>query len=417
MVRRRLAAAGAAAGDALATTASAVEDLHRAIAGRAFGATPVSAPVRVVHDGVAGLTYSAVRLGLRAAGRVVGVALAVSPLAADPRLASPGAEAVQGALSGAFGDHLERRHPALAVPMAVRQEGSDVACTPGALAAAFPTASPRLAVFLHGLCETETAWGRAALDDGSPGTYGDHLHRRLGHSPVFVRFNSGLHISDNGSRLAALLDALVAAWPAPVEELALIGHSVGGLVIRSACAAGEREGRAWVPRVRHCVYLGTPHDGAPLEQATHVVSGGLRRLGETRPLARLLATRSAGVKDLRFAYLREEDWSGQDPDAGGLVDTGADLPLLAGARHHAVAATLGERPAAPVSRLLGDLLVLPGSALGQGRRGRSLPIEAASRLHIGGVTHFHLLDHAAIREQLHRWLDGPDGSAEVSHPR
>lgn len=411
--RRQLAAAGAAAGDVVATATAAIEELHRSIAGRAFAATPASAPVRAVHDRIAGLTYGSVRLAGRAAGRAAGLAIALSPAATAAALDGPVAGAIQGALSGAFGDRLESAHPALAVPMSVRVAGEDIPCTAPALRSAFPLASARVAVFLHGLCETEVSWGRPALDDDSPGTYGDRLHRHLGHTPVFVRYNSGLHISDNGRRLTALLGALVEAWPVAVEELALIGHSMGGLLMRSACDVGRTDGAPWVPLVRHCVYLGVPHDGAPLERGAHLVACTLRTLGETRPLARLLEARSAGVKDLRFSYLREEDWRGQDQDTAGLIDTGSDLPLLSGARHHVVAATLGRQPTSLLSRLLGDLLVYHGSAHGRGRRGAALEVEERSRLDVGGITHFHLLDHPAIYEQLHEWLLGPRRGDEV----
>ena len=45
----------------------------------------------------------------------------------------------------------------------------------------------------------------------------------------------------------------------------------------------SQDGAAWVPHVRHVVSLGTPHMGAPLEQAAHVASAALRALPETRP--------------------------------------------------------------------------------------------------------------------------------------
>jgi pimeloyl-ACP methyl ester carboxylesterase len=158
--------------------------------------------------------------------------------------------------------------------------------------------------------ETERAWRL-----GGPPTYGQRLQRELGATPVEVRYNSGLHISENGRLLGRELDALVAAWPVEVEQIALIGHSMGGLVARSACFQADEEDAKWVRHVRHLVSLGTPHMGAPLEQIVHYASATFHTLPETRPIARFLRRRSAGIRDLRQGSLVDEDWRGGDPDA------------------------------------------------------------------------------------------------------
>ena len=399
-----LRALGGALGDAVAEGAARVEEMHRAIAGRTFAAVgPGASPVRAAHDGISAAVYAGVRGGAWVAGRAAGAVAALTPLAETDWLERPAVAFLEGAIGGALGDHVEAHHPALAPRMAVRLAGRDVALDPGSLAGAFSRAQPRVAVFLHGLCETEAGWGRPALDDDSPGTYGDRLCRHLGHSPVFLRYNSGLHISENGRRLATLLGRLVAGWPVEVEELVLIGHSMGGLVMRSACADGERRGLDWVGRVRHCVYLGTPHDGAPLERAASVAAWTLRRLPETGALATAVERRSAGIRDLGHAYLREEDWSGHDPERPW-VDAGTHLPLLTSARHHAIAATVGATPEHLSSRLVGDTLVLHPSAQGQGRRGVPLELAEEDRHHLGGLHHFALLDHPLVYERLRSWL-------------
>src|SRR4029079_17702299 len=140
---------------------------------------------------------------------------------------------------------------------------------------------PRVVVFLHGLFETEYAWGR--------NSYGARLQRDLGVTPVYVRFNTGRHISENGRALAELLDALVADWPVEGEQIALVGHSLGGLVARSAC----HHGGDWTPLVRHTVSLGSPHTGAPLESGVPYAATALGVVGQTRPVARFLPPHSA----------------------------------------------------------------------------------------------------------------------------
>src|SRR4051794_40009151 len=163
--------------------------------------------------------------------------------------------------------------------------------------------TPDIAVFLHGLGETEYAWGRP--------NYGERLSEDLGYTPVFIRFNTGRHISENGASLAALLDDLVAEWPVEVRRIALIGHSMGGLVARSACHRGGE----WCRHVKVTVSLGTPHAGAPLEQAVHMMSAALHAAPETRAFARFLRRRSAGIRDLRWGSLVDEDWRDIDPEA------------------------------------------------------------------------------------------------------
>jgi pimeloyl-ACP methyl ester carboxylesterase len=252
-------------------------------------------------------------------------------------------------------------------------------------------ATPQIAVFVHGLGETEHAWG-------SP-SYGDRLQRDLGLTPVFVRFNSGRRISENGASLAALLDELVDGWPVAVERIVIVGHSMGGLVARSAC----HDGGDWTPLVSHVISLGTPHMGAPLEQAVHAMSAALHLAPETRPFARLLRRRSAGIRDLRRGSLVDEDWLGQDPDALR-AKASKEVPLLEGATHCFVAATVTRSAKHPLGRLLGDALVLAPSASGRSRTRR---LAFDDGLSLGRTHHLALLNHPEVYEQLRAWLEAP----------
>ncbi|MBI5105889.1 MAG: alpha/beta fold hydrolase [Solirubrobacterales bacterium] len=373
--------------------------VHRAIASRVFRYVgPQSTPARMVHDAVSGAVYGGLHGGARAAGAAADLALRhreLVPLSTTRRGA-----AVLAALQGLRGDALEAQGSPLAQPMAVRVDGAVVEPTPDALAAAFPDASGRLVVFLHGLMETEHSWGL-----GSREPYGARLARDLGCTPVYVRFNSGRHISENGRSLAELLDALVAAWPVEVGEIALVGHSMGGLVARSAAHQAQAEGLAWVENVRHVVSLGSPHLGAPLEQAVHYASAALHKLPETRPFGGFLRRRSSGIRDLRQGSLVDDDWRDRDPDALR-AEACQEVPLLEGATHCFVSATVTRSPRHPVGRVVGDLLVLEGSATGRSRR-RTIPFEAEHGHHLGGVNHFTLLNHPEVYDKLRGWLATP----------
>jgi hypothetical protein len=285
MRKTDIEAVGDLAGELLAAGGTLVRDMHEGIASRPFGVLgAAAAPVRVVHDGIARQLYGSVRGALRGASRGGARIVAAHADPDAPALASgPRGSAALAALNGVYGNHLAARGSDLALGMDVRRDGADVAVTPAALAAAFPDASSRIVVFVHGLCETDDAWRLVPLRGGvARPTYGDRLRAELGFTPVYLRYNTGLRISENGRALARLLDDLTAAWPAGVEEVVLVGHSMGGLVARSACHYGESDGRRWTGVVRHLFCLGTPHLGADLEKGANVLGWALGRLPETR---------------------------------------------------------------------------------------------------------------------------------------
>jgi pimeloyl-ACP methyl ester carboxylesterase len=387
------------AGHGLAGATRRLQEVHQAIADRSF--RPGTSPVRTVHDAVSGAIYGAVR----GAGRAAGAAAArrAATREGDARLLSrsPRGAFVQSALNGLLGDRLAAEDSALAVEMAVRVDHRDLPLEPAAVADAYPDASDRIVVFTHGLGENEDAWRFQAASRG--GTYATRLQREVGCSCVFVRCNTGLHISANGRRLADLLAALVDSWPVPVRRIDLVGHSMGGLIGRAACHVASERGDGWLDAMEATVTLGTPHHGAPLEQATNVGGWLLRRAPESTPFARILELRSVGIKDLRFGAICDADWADCDPDAL-LDDRRTEVPLHDGARHYAVAATLTRSDRHPVARVLGDSLVLANSAHGIGRGGRRTGFSDEAVAHLGGADHLALLNHPEVEERLVEWL-------------
>jgi pimeloyl-ACP methyl ester carboxylesterase len=227
-------------------------------------------------------------------------------------------------------------------------------------------------------------------------------------TPVYLRYNSGLRISENGRALADLLDEVVAGWPVPVQEVVLIGHSMGGLVARSGAHQAELERKVWPTLVKQIVSLGTPHMGAPLEQAVHYASAGLDKLPETRPFSRFLRRRSGGIRDLRQGSLVDRDWRDRDPDVLR-AEACEEVPLLSGATHCFVTATITRSPRHPLGRLIGDYLVLQPSGSGRSRT-RRLAFDEEYGHHVGGANHFALLNHPAVYDKLRAWLAASSGS-------
>jgi triacylglycerol esterase/lipase EstA (alpha/beta hydrolase family) len=342
----------------LASAPQGIKGFHMAIAKRAFdGVGPAAMPVKVAHDAISGAVYGGLSHATRIGGRALEGAIGrrYTQLVSD----SPRGAALIAIINGLVGDTLENDQNELAKPMTLNITGA--------------ARTPRVAIFLHGLMETEFSWGR-------PPNYGSRLAREFGWTPVYVRYNTGLRISQNGRSLADLLERTVADWPVEVDEVALIGHSMGGLVCRSAAYRAVEENMDWVKNVSHVVSLGTPHRGAPLEEIVHVGSAALNALPETRGIARFLRRRSGGIRDLRRGSLVDEDWQGRDPDALRAVAC-QEIPLLEGARHCFVSAT-------------GDLLVL-------GRSAAPWRDEEACVVKGG---HFALLNHPQVYERLRGWL-------------
>jgi pimeloyl-ACP methyl ester carboxylesterase len=380
----------------------ALHSIHGSIASRAFGYTgPGGAPVQWAHDRVAGAVYGGLAGSVRVIGRVADGALACRPhLVTRAVSTTPRGAALVAAINGLIGDTLEERRSPLTQPMALREHGEPVQITRDGVRSAYPGARPRIAVFLHGLMETEFSWRWGSAKTGE--SYGTLLERELGFTPVYVRYNSGRHISDNGRSLADLLEQTVAAWPVPVTEVALIGHSMGGLVARSGAHQADSDRYVWPTLVKQIVSLGTPHMGAPLEQLVHYASAGLAVVPETRPVSRFLRRRSGGIRDLRQGSLVDDDWRDCDPDALRAAAC-AEVPLLKGATHCFVTATITRSPKHPLGRLIGDYLVLQPSGSGRSRT-RRLAFEEEYGHHVGGANHFALLNHPAVYGKLREWL-------------
>ena len=365
----------------LGGAARGLGDTHLAVADRVFRFVGAPGkPVKLAHDAISRGVYA----GINGAALVAGHGAALATRNAGPVSHTPAGARLVGILNGLIGDTLEREYSPLAVEMSVARCG---------------VRTPRLVVFLHGLMETENSWRLG----GRP-TYGERLEEELGCTAVFLRYNTGRRISENGRSLCELMTELVDEWPVPVEEIALVGHSMGGLVARSACHRAALDEREWVTKVRHVVSLGSPHMGAPLEQAVHVAAHGLSRLPETQPIGRFLRRRSGGIRDLRQGSLVDEDWRDRDPEDLRAVAC-EEVPLLEGATHCFVSATITRSPRHPLGRLLGDMLVLSDSASGRSRT-RRLGFRDEDGLVLGGAHHFALLNHPKVYAQLRRWLAG-----------
>lgn len=306
---------------------------------------------------------------------------------------------MKAALNGAIGDHLEATGNPLATTMSLMTPHDSLTLDREALAALLPEASSNLVILVHGLSLSELGWNR----NGAP-SIGERLQDELGYTPLYLRYNSGRHISTNGQELAQLLEQLCELWPVPLESVSLIGHSMGGLVIRSCCWYAQQKEYSWLPQLKKVVCLGTPHHGSAVAKAGHAFDLLMQKTPYTEPLA-IGRGRSAGIKDLRHGNLLDEDWQSHDPDQPH-PDTRQVVPLLEDVDYYFAAATLGRHQDDQLGHLLGDLLVRLDSAVGSHPNDlRKLFIKPENCAVFHEKNHFDLLNDEQVHQKIIGWFN------------
>ncbi len=366
--------------DATVGITDLVEKMHHTIQ---LGHLPVGASRADVTRGLTGLIYRSIRGTTRIVGR--GLDMGLSPVAAVlPEGESTAArDAWVSAINGVYGDHLVRTENPLAIDMSFRHDGARV--DPQRPAEMLAGVTGRLLVIVHGLCLNDQHWTRDG-DNRIEAVAAEH-----GYTPVYLRYNSGRSIATNGREFADLLETLLCHWPQPVQEVAIVGHSMGGLVGRSAVHHGHAARHEWPRSLRRLVFLGTPHHGAPLERGGHRLDYIMELSPYVAPFARLGKSRSAGITDLRYGTITDDEQE--------------FVPLPQAVECYALAATLGKRRGRVAERLVGDGLVPLDSALGRHRdaaRTLALPEE---RQWVGyEMGHLELLGRPEVYAQLRKWL-------------
>lgn len=352
----------------------AVEQLSQIVEGMHANIAALSPPLGAGTDGhtrgLTGFVYGCIRTVNAGARAILDDVLRRLATDADHATANAEAATLTAILNGVLGDHLAATANPLAISMRLRTEGEP---------------RSRVLLLIHGLCMHDRQWQRNRHDHGAA------LASELGMTPVYLHYNTGRHVSENGRELAAQIEGLLERWPAPEPELTILGHSMGGLVARSACHFAARAGHIWPARLARLVFLGTPHHGAPLERGGNWVDLLLGLSPYTSPLARLGWLRSAGITDLRYGNLRDEDWQGRDRFAR-TGDRRSITPLPERVECHAIAAAR-------------DVLVPVASALGRHRDpDRSLAF-AESQCWIGDdLGHLDLLDRAEVYARVREIL-------------
>ena len=370
------------------------EDLHYAIAsvGGKFGA-----PNQHRTKGITGLVYRNIRTVLGLVGGAIDAALGKLDKLLGEKNSCSGREAFLAALNGILGDHLAVSNNPLTIPMQLRRNGVPLAIDDPAFSKAILESDGKLVLMVHGSCMNDLLWNRQGHDHGTA------LASDLGYLPIYLHYNTGLHISENGRLFSELMEKYNNHLPQPIE-IVIIAHSMGGLVSRSACHSGKLAGHTWLNRLRKLVFLGTPHHGAPLERGGNWVDILLEISPYSAPFSRLGKIRSAGITDLRYGNLSDDDWKGRDRfERSG--DGRSAIPLPEGVQCYTIATTIAKKSNKIGGNLLGDGLVTLNSALGRHENSDLNLLFPASHQWIGrDISHLSLLNHPEVYETIKQWL-------------
>lgn len=260
--------------------------------------------------------------------------------------------------------------------------------------------TPKLCVLIHGVTDNERTW---TMPDSSD--YGRLLAQDFGYIPFYLRYNTGLHISDNGKLLAAILEQLVAHYPIEIEEICIIAHSMGGLITHSACAIAQEQNLTWTQALKQIFLLATPHLGSFLERFANLTTNILEHVPNwhTRLVGKVLNLRSAGIKDMRFGYLMEADW--KDEDADKLLKNNKKPPkLLENAAYYIVSGRLTHKEKHWLTHLFGDILVTTNSATAHSKNASEFNFPIENHVQMPKMYHFQLQNSPKVYEQLAKWL-------------
>jgi len=372
-----------------------VETMHKRVVHPPF--LP-STPIQHLITNIAGITYNNIRWGTQLIGGSLDNLLGqLAPVLGEIKNTDK-KEAIRSALNGVVGDYLEEKENPLKITMQFRHLSKAIPLDSKSIEEIYPTINGKILLMVHGCCMNDIQWTRKEHNHGTA------LAKELGKISIYLHYNSGLHISANGQNLNELLEDLVLHWTVPIEELVIIAHSMGGLVSRSALHYGRQQQKTWTEHLKKIVFLGTPHHGAPLERIGNYLDSILESIPYAKPFARLGKVRSAGITDLRYGNLIDEDWQGNDRfEMQG--DQRQHIPLPKQVECYSIAAAIGKATDSISARIIGDSLVDVKSALGQHKNpAKNLDFKDRNTWVAYENTHLDLLSNLEIYAKIKAWL-------------
>ena len=381
--------------DATTGVTESAQDLHKRILMPSFlPDTPIRKLIALITD----LVYS----GVKGVTRLVGKGVDKSWEQINPKLRInlPFKEKEQliAILNGIVGDYLVENSNPLATEMEVFYQGKALDLGDTSDLNFDPIVNGKILLMVHGLCMDYGCWTRKEHN------HGELIAAELGSTPLYLNYNSGLHISANGKKLNSLLEKIIESWPVPIQEITILAHSMGGLLMRSAMHYATEEENNWQNLLEKIVFIGTPHHGSPVERIGNYTHHLLNSIHYTKPFGKLARLRSAGISDLRHGNLRDEDWEHADR-----FKHHKDQRLQSNNQKvenfYCIAASLAKDGDELTSSKAGDGLVLPKSAFGENDDSKKdLGILDSNKSHFSATGHFDLLSSKEVYRQIRLWL-------------
>ncbi|WP_299074099.1 hypothetical protein [uncultured Paraglaciecola sp.] len=373
--------------DAVTAITDIVESLHSRI-------DPMSGSSQGKKEqvsGIGGLVYHNVRQITKMVGKNIDKPLAILSSVINSQPDSQQNHNLLSAVNGVLGDYLESSDNSLAIKMQFRVNGQTL--DRSQLSAIVERSRGQLLIMVHGLCMNDLQWNYKGQDHGA------QLAKSLGMDVLYLHYNTGRHISDNGKDFAELLESLTTFSDKPLQ-LNIVAHSMGGLVSRSAYQVAQSTGYNWPDSLKKIMFLGTPHHGAALEKTGNYLDLILGSHFYTAPLSSLIKIRSAGITDLRYGYIQESDWLDKDRFEF-TADQRSPVPLPEGVQCYAIATSTGKT----TQHLLGDGLVSIDSALGKHKNAElDLGFPESRQWTSANINHLQMLGDQQVYQKLLTWL-------------
>ena len=381
--------------DATVNVTDLVEDVNKKIVHPPF---LISMPIQHLITGIAGFTYNNIRLTTKIIGVGLEKTLAKLNQQFSIGISFEKKENMIAVLNGVIGDYLIEKDNPIAIPMQLRYQGDKLTFDANSINNSYSKINGKILILVRGLCMNDIQW------TNNDHNHGELLAKELDYIPIYLNYNSGLHISDNGQHFNKILEELSNNWPVQIEEINIIAHSMGGLISRSAFHYGKKENKNWTGHLKKIFFLGSPHHGAPLEQVGSFVDLFLEAMPYVKPFARIGKTRSTGITDLRFGNLVEEDWKDVDRFKNH-PNNRIHIPLPEDVNCYAIAANIGNKDGGLKNKIVGDGLVQVDSALGQHKNSnKKLHFKNSNTLIVYENNHMDLLSNKKVYNKIKMWL-------------
>ena len=357
-----------------------------------------STPIQHLITSIAGVTYKNIKRSTQFIGGSLDKVVGQLTYILGEIKTTDEKEAIRSALNGVIGDYLEEKDNPLKITMQFRYQSNAISLDSKSIEKAYPTINGKILLMVHGSCMNDIQWTQEEHN------HGVGLAKELNKTLIYLHYNSGRHISSNGKSFNKLLEELVQHWPVPVEELVIIAHSMGGLVVRSALHYGNQQQKSWTEYLEKIVFLGTPHHGSFIARSGNYLGVVLESIPYAKPFARLGKIRSAGVTDLIYGNLIDEDW--QDRDRFKIQgDHRQNISLPKQIEYYNIASVIGKAAGSLSTKVLGDSLVDVKSALGQHKNpAKDMKFKKKNTWVVYENTHIDLLSNPEIYAKIKEWL-------------